>query len=69
MRITELRSIAKEVGIHNFSLLETERQLTLAIQKARGEDSCFLSDKRTRCADVECEWRPGCLRLIAEWRR
>jgi hypothetical protein len=63
MTVTELRSIAKEVGIHNFSLLETERQLILAIRNpirpephpASIEDLArALSGRRRAASEAAC---------------
>ncbi|HUL13050.1 MAG TPA: hypothetical protein VLU73_12890 [Methylococcaceae bacterium] len=69
MNVTELRALARHSGIHNPEVLHTEKQLVWAIQKARGEETCFLSDQRIKCKDIECEWRSECIKLVAEWRR
>ena len=69
MNLAELKSLARYTGIHHIEILNTEKQLVWAIQKARGEETCFLADTRMHCKDNECEWRDMCLRLIAEWRR
>ena len=38
------------------------------IQKQRGWDPCFSTDKRYNCAE-QCEWRKDCLKLRAVWLR
>jgi hypothetical protein len=30
---------------------------------------CFRTDERFLCDRLDCEWRPLCCQLIAEWRR
>lgn len=69
MKEAELREKARHAGIQHIDILNSAKQLVLAIQKARGEETCFLSDHRIQCRDHECEWRPDCIRLVAEWRR
>lgn len=69
MKVADLRELAYHAGIQNPDILGTTKQLVWAIQKARGEDTCFLSDHRIRCKDSECEWRSECIKLVAEWRR
>jgi hypothetical protein len=40
-----------------------------ALQKERGAEACFLTEKRLFCQDADCEWRKECCRLVAVWRR
>lgn len=44
------------------------KTLVRAIQQARGDTPCFLSDKRYDCAGT-CEWASDCKPLVAEWLR
>jgi hypothetical protein len=39
------------------------------IQTARGLDPCYLTEKRLLCGETTCEWRKGCRRLVAVWKR
>ena len=69
MNVADLRVLARYNGVMNPDALSSEKQLVWAIQKIRGENTCFLSDTRASCRDWECEWRSECIRLVAEWRR
>lgn len=37
-----------------------------AMQRQRGEEPCFSTDKRHSCAE-RCEWRKDCLKSRAVW--
>lgn len=39
-----------------------------AMQRQRGEESCFSTDKRYSCSDL-CDLRKECLKLRAVWLR
>ncbi|MBI4938262.1 MAG: hypothetical protein HY846_08615 [Nitrosomonadales bacterium] len=39
-----------------------------AIQRQRGQEPCFSTDKRYSCAQ-QCEWRKDCMKLRAVWLR
>lgn len=39
-----------------------------AMQRQRGEEPCFSTDKRYSCADP-CDWRKDCVKLRAVWLR
>jgi hypothetical protein len=69
MTKTEIEQIAESMEIPDWRYLGTETQLVRAIQKARGHDVCFMTDKRIQCWSAVCDWRSSCFRLIAEWRR
>jgi len=69
MTVEELKVIAADLDIPNWQFIRTEPQLIWAIQKARGEECCFLTDKRVHCWTATCEWHSSCLKLVAEWRR
>jgi hypothetical protein len=38
-------------------------------QKLRGQEACFMTDKRLNCTDLACHLRARCRRLIAVWKR
>ena len=69
MTLNELKGVAQALNVPNVEHLNTDRQLVRAIQAARGEACCFLTDARAFCWSSTCEWRSSCLRLIAEWHR
>lgn len=39
-----------------------------AIQRQRGKEQCFSTDKRYGCTEP-CEWRKDCVKLRAVWLR
>ena len=43
-------------------------QVIRMIQRQRGEEPCFSTDKRYGC-EKQCEWRSNCLKLRAVWLR
>ena len=44
----------------------SEKLLVRAIQRQRGEEPCFSTDKRYTCRE-KCEWRTSCQKLKAVW--
>lgn len=48
-----------------YSLIPSEIR---AMQRQRGEEPCFSTDKRYTCSE-ECELRKECLKLRAVWLR
>ncbi|MBI1732313.1 MAG: hypothetical protein HYR49_06040 [Gammaproteobacteria bacterium] len=38
-------------------------------QSQRGEEACFMTEKRLTCGDSACELRVRCRRLVAVWKR
>lgn len=38
-------------------------------QTARGEEACFMTEKRIHCQDTVCTLRARCRRLVAVWKR
>lgn len=46
----------------------SEKFQILAIQKQRGAEPCFLTDKRYSCNEI-CEWSASCKKLRAVWLR
>jgi hypothetical protein len=69
MRKDNLAVVAKMHGVPRTALMGSDVTLVRAIQKARGIDPCFRSEKRLNCREKGCEYRADCQRLVAEWRR
>jgi hypothetical protein len=38
-------------------------------QRQRGQEACFMTEKRLNCGDLTCELRVRCRRLVAIWKR
>jgi hypothetical protein len=58
MKIQEIRSKAKEMGINSFGKTKTE--LIRAIQKAEGNFDCY-GRAAGYCDQLDCSFRPSCL--------
>lgn len=69
MNIKALQVLAGDAGIGNSADYLSQKTLVRAIQKVRGEEPCFLTDKRYACKNEECEWRENCRKLVAVWLR
>jgi hypothetical protein len=68
VNIETLQQLASKIGLHRFNDYPSQKMLIHAIQKHRGRDPCFLSDKRYTCNEA-CEWRASCQKLMAVWLR
>jgi hypothetical protein len=68
MTLAALQQLACEIGLHKYSDNTSQKMLIRAIQKHRGEEACFLTDKRYSC-DADCEWKNDCQKLRAVWLR
>jgi hypothetical protein len=68
MNQRELRNKARAIGITDDLLHLPKKSLIRAMQKAQGQEPCFLSENRYECVTA-CEWKSQCKRLTAEWRR
>lgn len=68
MNTAYLRNVAIQVGVPENNWGTSEKMLIRAIQKQRGDEPCFLSDKRYGCHEV-CEWSASCQKLKAIWLR
>jgi hypothetical protein len=66
MTIQQLQQLAFDFGFSATHISET--QLIRNIQIQRGEEPCYMSDKRYGCT-TQCEWRHECCKLKAQWRR
>ena len=64
-----LQQMANRVGFNrNGYNRNSSPQVIRSIQRQRGEEPCFSTDKRYGCAE-QCEWRNDCLKLRAVWLR
>jgi len=68
MNIESLQQLASQIGLHQHNDNTSQKMLIRAIQKHRGEEPCFSTDKRYSCNAV-CEWHTSCQKLRAEWLR
>lgn len=68
MNIESLQQLASQTGLKHHGHNTSQKMLILAIQKQRGEEQCFSTDKRYTCNEV-CEWRESCQKLRAVWLR
>ena len=62
MNVKEVRGIAKERGLKNFSKL-TKTDLIHAIQKAEGNFDCYATDPSS-CGQDDCMWRDDCMNAV-----
>ncbi|MCC7414328.1 MAG: hypothetical protein IT495_22125 [Gammaproteobacteria bacterium] len=69
MDTTGLTMLARRAGLGDVSCTGSEADIVRAIQRARGEETCFRTERRLSCGRVHCEWRHDCRRLVAEWMR
>jgi hypothetical protein len=68
MNTEALQQLAHQMGLQGYSSNSSQKMLIRAIQKERGQEPCFLTDKRYSCDEV-CEWRESCQKLRAVWLR
>lgn len=68
MNSESLQQLASKMGMHDCCSNSSQKALIRAIQKQRGQEQCFLTDKRYICDEV-CEWRENCQKLRAVWLR
>jgi len=68
MNIESLQQLASQIGLDQHSTNTSQKVLIRAIQKQRGEEPCFSTDKRYTY-QVVCEWCTSCQKLRAEWLR
>ena len=59
---------ARSMGLGDNIFYQSKKSLVRTIQKAQGQNPCFLSDNRYVCDDY-CEWTRQCKALTAAWRR
>lgn len=68
MNMEALQQLASQIGMHDAEDYASQKSLVRAIQKYRGDEPCFLTDKRYHC-DESCEWSEDCKKLRAVWLR
>lgn len=68
MTLESLQQLACEIGLHKYGDSMSQRVLIRAIQKHRGEEACYSTDKRYGCVS-DCEWKNDCQKLRAVWLR
>lgn len=62
------QGMAKQLEFGEHSHPPLKASAVRAIQRQRGEEACFSTDKRYSCAE-QCEWRKDCIKLRAIWLR
>ena len=67
--LVELKQIASDAGVTHAYDLNSNTELIRAIQQARQDTPCYLSDKRFDCVATDCEWKSNCQKLVAVWAR
>lgn len=60
MKITEIREMAKQMGLKQAGRLK-KGELIRRIQLAEGNFDCYESPGRLQCPQKECCWRKDCL--------
>jgi hypothetical protein len=68
MNVECLLEVASQAGVPACQDLTSEKRLVRAIQKQRGEEPCYLTDKRYACKE-RCVWQASCQKLRAVWLR
>ena len=58
----------RHAGFDGYSNHPPQASAIRAIQRQRGEEPCFSTDKRYDCTK-QCEWRNNCIKLRAVWLR
>lgn len=69
MELEHIQTRGRGLGLNEYVLQSSKKTLIQAIQKAEGRKTCFLSEDRFLCRNVDCEWRADCQKLTAAWRR
>lgn len=64
MKINEIRKIASELGIKNFTKFK-KGELVLEIQRAEGNFDCF-GTAGYFCDQEDCYWREDCLKPLPQ---
>jgi len=66
--IAQLQHQAGTLELKESPQQTSQTQLIRAIQRQRGGQPCFATDRRFDCAEI-CEWRRDCRKLMAVWLR
>jgi hypothetical protein len=71
MTLTGLQQLAQALGLHNPGRIVSKSALIRLIQKACCQPSCYkVVEPGEFCQNhAECQWRPECQKLVAEWQR
>lgn len=69
MQRNNLAEIARTEHVPMSAVMGSDVGLVRAIQTTRGDDPCFMTEKRLLCKVEACEWRKDCRRLMAVWKR
>jgi len=64
MVTAELQQLAISLGIKDIENVSSHPMIVRIIQRHRGKEPCFATDKRYLC-NKSCEWRADCVKLIA----
>ena len=59
MKVTEIRDIAKTMGIKNTSKLK-KADLIRTIQTHEGNQECYGAPWRLECGQEDCSWKRDC---------
>jgi hypothetical protein len=62
MNMTEIKKLAKQKGIDPGLMKKAE--LIRAIQAAEGNPSCYGSDRKFHCPEINCLWEKDCKKEI-----
>jgi hypothetical protein len=68
MTIEQLHQLAFDFGLKASTPYTSQTQLIRSIQLKRGNEPCFLTEKRYACSEI-CEWVQDCRKLKAHWMR
>lgn len=69
MQRQHLADLARIENVPGSTLMGSAVASIRAIQSARGNEPCFMAEKRLLCHFDDCEWRRECRRLVAVWMR
>lgn len=69
MQRDNLVELARIENVPMSAVMGSEVTLIRAVQSARDEEPCFMSEKRLLCTVDRCQWRSECRRLVAVWKR
>ena len=58
----------RQLGLSPYILNSPRKLIIRSIQRAEGEEVCFLTDARLVC-NKPCEWSNECKKLTASWLR
>jgi hypothetical protein len=68
MHKEKLTKLARNIGISEHYLNSEKKFLVREIQRALGQEPCYMTDLRYSC-NATCDWSDGCKKLTATWLR